>query len=63
MVRRKNTFAPTLVALRTDWKQPSWAVTVSPRKVFRLAIVLMMSFLCWLGVGYFAFEVVQLAAR
>ncbi len=36
---------------------------LSLRKVLRLAIVLMMSFLCWLGIGCFALEMLQLATR
>jgi hypothetical protein len=36
---------------------------LSSRKILRLAIVLTMSFLCWLGIGCFALEMVQLAAR
>jgi hypothetical protein len=36
---------------------------VSPRKILRVAVVLAMSFLCWMGVGCFAFEMFQLAGR
>jgi hypothetical protein len=36
---------------------------LSPKKILRLTIVLTMSFLCWIGVGCFAFEMVQLAGR
>jgi hypothetical protein len=39
------------------------ATGISVRKIGRLAIVLFMSFLCWLGVGCVALEVVQLAGR
>jgi hypothetical protein len=63
MFRQRNTFSPRLVASSTPWNHTSSAANVSTRKIFRLAIVLTMSFLCWLGVGCFAFEVVQLAAR
>ena len=63
MFSHQNTFSLKLVTSNTDWRRKSRAANVSPRKVLRLAIVLMMSFLCWIGVGCFAFEVVQLAAR
>jgi hypothetical protein len=36
---------------------------LSLRKILRLAIVLTMSFLCWIGIGCFAFEIMQLAAH
>jgi hypothetical protein len=36
---------------------------LSFRKIARLTLVLAMSFACWLGVGCFAIEVLQLAAH
>jgi hypothetical protein len=36
---------------------------LSLRKILRFAIVLTMSFLCWIGIGCFAFEMMQLAAH
>jgi len=63
MPRHRNTFTSNLFELSAGHRRQGRAANVSPRKVFRLAIVLMMSFLCWIGVGCFAFEVVQLAAR
>jgi hypothetical protein len=36
---------------------------ISPFKVMRLMIVLSLSFLCWLGVGYAFFGVLQLVGH
>jgi len=48
---------------RTRSQRGGRTANVSLRKVFRLALVLVMSFLCWIGVGCFAFEMLQLASR
>jgi len=63
MSHSQNTFSSRGTASNGRWRRKGWAANVSPRKVFRLAIVLAMSFLCWIGVGCFAFEVLQLAGR
>jgi hypothetical protein len=63
MFRQQNTFSSKAAASNAGWRRNGWRANVSLRKVFRLAIVLAMSFLCWLGVGCFAFEVLQLAGR
>jgi len=52
---------PTKVRLKRRSK--SWLAEVSPRKILRLTVVLMMSFLCWLGIGCFAFEMFQLVGH
>jgi hypothetical protein len=44
-------------------REAGWAEGISSRKILRLAIVLTMSFLCWMGVGCFAVEMLQLAGR
>jgi hypothetical protein len=59
----QNTFSSKVAASNARWRRKGWAANVSLRKVLRLAIVLAMSFLCWLGVGCFAFEMLQLAGR
>ncbi len=63
MFRQQNTFSSEAAGPNGRWRRKGWAANVSLRKVFRLAIVLAMSFLCWLGLGCFAFEMLQLAAR
>jgi hypothetical protein len=63
MSHSQNTFTPRIVASNARRRRRGWAADVSLRKVCRLAIVLAMSFLCWIGLGCFAFEVVQLAGR
>jgi hypothetical protein len=49
--------------MRPGRRRKSWMTGLSPRKIVRVAIVLMMSFLCWIGIGCFAFEMLQLAGR
>jgi hypothetical protein len=63
MFREQNTFSSKTAESNERWRRKGWSSNVSPRKVFRLAIVLAMSFLCWMGLGCFAFEMLQLAAR
>ncbi len=63
MLRHQNTFSFMVSASNARSRRRGGAASVSLRKVFRLAIVLVMSFLCWIGVGCFAFEMLQLAGR
>jgi hypothetical protein len=63
MARQQYTFSSKTASSNARWRRKGWGANVSLRKIFRLAIVLAMSFLCWLGVGCFAFEVLQLAGR
>jgi hypothetical protein len=63
MLRQQNTFTTTAPASHARSQRRRPTANVSLRKVFRLALVLVMSFLCWIGVGCFAFEVLQLAGR
>jgi hypothetical protein len=59
----QNTFSTDASARHARRRKKSWVTGISPRKILRLAIVLTMSFLCWMGVGCFAFEMLQLAGR
>jgi len=59
----QNTFAGVPTRMRPRRRRKSWMTGLSPRKIVRVAIVLMMSFLCWMGIGCFAFEMLQLAGR
>jgi hypothetical protein len=67
MTRQMNSWWSKEAASKTDrrMRRPgrrsvdAW----SPRKILRLTIVLTMSFLCWMGIGCFAFEMMQLAGR
>jgi hypothetical protein len=63
MFRQQNTFSPIAPLRNAHSLRRGSTANVSLRKVFRLAIVLVMSFLCWIGVGCFAFEMLQLASR
>jgi len=63
MFEYANTFTRKPFGSKESRRKTSWGGGISPRKVLRLAIVLVMSFLCWLGVGCFAVEVLQLAGR
>jgi hypothetical protein len=63
MPHPQNTFTPRIAPSNAHRRRKGGAANVSLRKVFRLAIVLVMSFLCWMGLGCFAFEMLQLAAR
>ncbi len=58
----QHTFSGTPSRVRPRRRQ-NWMTDVSPRKILRVAVVLAMSFLCWMGVGCFAFEMFQLAGR
>jgi hypothetical protein len=60
---RQNTFSKASRGMRPGRRRKSWMTGLSPRKIVRVAIVLMMSFLCWIGIGCFAFEMLQLAGR
>ena len=62
MFHQKAFTGPTNAA-RKRRRAMSWVREVSPRKILRLAIVLTMSFLCWMGIGCFAVEMLQLAGR
>jgi hypothetical protein len=59
----QNTFTGPNRVARNRRRPKRWATDISPRKILRVAIVLTMSFLCWMGIGCFAVEMVQLAAR
>jgi hypothetical protein len=59
----QNTFPGSAPTVHAGRRRESWMTDVSPRKVLRVAVVLAMSFLCWMGVGCFAFEILQLAGR
>lgn len=58
-----NTFAAHAASLRARGRRQRVTTVVSLRKVLRVAIVLTMSFLCWIGIGCFAFELFQLAGH
>lgn len=51
--------------LNKGWLQPLRRLMrdLSVRKIVRLAIILTMSGVCWLGVGCIALELLQLAAH
>ncbi|HSY36560.1 MAG TPA: hypothetical protein VK814_12470 [Acidobacteriaceae bacterium] len=63
MFQRQDPFSSSAPASNARLRRNRAAANVSLRKVFRLAIVLAMSFLCWLGLGCFAFQMLQLAGR
>jgi len=63
MLGHQNEISARLPRLNPRLRKKSGAAGFSYRKILRVAIVLTMTFLCWLGVGCFAFEVVQLAGR
>jgi len=63
MFEHENTFTRKVFDVHARRPKQSQTPGISPRKVLRLAIVLLMSFLCWLGVGCFAVEMLQLAGR
>jgi hypothetical protein len=63
MFHHVNTFTRKAFGSQTHRRKKSWTSGISPRKVLRLAIVLVMSFLCWIGLGCFAFEMLQLAGH
>jgi len=59
---QENTFTAIRV-IESRRHTQSWITGISPRKILRVAIVLTMSVLCWLGVGCFAVEMFQLVGR
>jgi hypothetical protein len=65
MTRQIDPWWPKTAVNTMDRRRPGkrsvdeWSL----RKILRLAIVLMMSFVCWMGIGCFAFEMMQLAGR
>jgi hypothetical protein len=65
MTRQVNPWWPKVAGSKMDRRRPAmrsvdaWSL----RKILRLAIVVTMSFLCWIGIGCFAFEMMQLAGR
>jgi hypothetical protein len=67
MTRQMNPWWSKDAARQTDRRtRPAARRSVdawSLRKILRLTIVLTMSFLCWMGIGCFAFEMMQLAGR
>lgn len=63
MTRQANPWWSKETARTMDRSLRQPASALSPRKILRLAIVLTMSFLCWIGIGCFAFEMMQLAGR
>jgi len=62
-LNRLDTFSRSAPRLMITRRRESWISRVSLRKVLRLAIVVIMSFMCWIGLGCFAFEMFQLAGR
>jgi hypothetical protein len=63
MLEHQNKLSVRLPRLMAPRRKKRWAAGLSYRKILRVAIVLTMTFLCWLGVGCFAFEIAQLAGR
>ena len=59
----ENTFTSLPPALHQNRRSRHSSARLSLRKIVRLAIVLMMSALCWMGIGWFALEVFQLAGH
>jgi hypothetical protein len=59
----QKAFAGVPARMRPRRRRKGWMTGWSPRKIVRVAIVLLMSFLCWMGIGCFAFEMLQLAGR
>lgn len=59
----QKAFAEVPARMRPRRRRKSWMTGLSPRKIARLAIVLLMSFLCWMGIGCFVVEMLQLAGR
>ncbi len=63
MFRHQEAFSRDTAAFTTRRRKKRWMTGLSPRKIVRVAVVLTMSFLCWMGVGCFAVEMIQLAGR
>jgi hypothetical protein len=63
IMSHQNAFPKMPTKLRLRRRSKSWLAEVSPQKILRLTVVLMMSFLCWLGIGCFAFEMFQLVGH